>query len=100
MKDKSRKAADDYANEYIKIQNNLTALENRVSERLFFLCKKYPDVPVVMLYFNSKTFYKAKSLGNKYYIETLPVKTRIDYIRIIENHLADLIGKQTEINFK
>ncbi len=97
---KIRKSADDYAKDYKDLNKELLALENRISERLLFLCKQNPDVPVVITCPTAKNFYKAKSLGNKFYIETLPVKTRIDFIRIIEENLAERIGKQTQIEFQ
>ena len=95
-----RKSADDYAKEYKELLNSTRALESRISERLLFLCEQNPEIPVVITCPTAKTYYKAKSLGNKFYIETLPVKTRIDFIRIIETALAERIGKQTQFEFQ
>ncbi len=100
MKKETRKSADDYAKDHKELTDKTIALENRISERLLFLCQQYPDIPVVVTCPTAKSFYKAKSLGNKFYIETLPVKTRIDFIRIIEENLAERIGKQTQIEFQ
>lgn len=91
----SKKSADKLAENYSKIVLAKEELENKISEKLLTLCIKYPEVPVVITCLASGACYRAKSMANKFYIETLPVKTRVDYIRIIENYISSDNFKQS-----
>lgn len=84
----TKKSADKFAENYSKLVSAKEELENKISERLLYLSTRYSDVPVVIICRASGTSYKAKSMANKFYIETLPVKTRVDYIRIIEDYIS------------
>jgi hypothetical protein len=78
------KTSSDYLREYNEAQNEVKRLENEISERLLKLSVMRPNVVILKL--NGVDIY-AKGL-TRYYIDNLPVETRIQYIRIIEEAVA------------
>jgi hypothetical protein len=95
---KKRKCAADYRIDYKSAVDTLAYVESKIRERLYDLASANPEVPI-MTAVNGDTLNKAKSLVNKYYIETLNIETQFYFIELIEKFNADLIGKQLEIDF-
>lgn len=91
------KSSKELRSGYKKAQAKVTSTENDVTNTLLFLSEKYPDAPVQYLSLNREEFYSAKSLNNKFYVETLPVQTRIQYIEMIETYIGETVAKQLKL---
>jgi hypothetical protein len=95
---KKRKSVVDFRIDYKNAVDGLSSIQSKIRERLYDLASANPEVPI-MTAINGDTINKAKSLVNKYYIETLNIETQFYFIELIEKFNADLIGKQFEIEF-
>jgi len=95
---KKRKTAADYRIDHKSASTELKSVEAKIRQRLFELASANPEVPI-MTGVAGETLNKAKSLVNKYYIETLNIETQFYFIDLIEKYNADQIGKQLEIKF-
>jgi hypothetical protein len=92
-----RLTAKDYLNQWNELEKERLALSNKITERLIFLVKKYPNVPVDKI---NGTIILAKQVGSPEYTHWLNSKIRIKYIQVIEKFLADSHPhKQTTIDF-
>jgi hypothetical protein len=83
------KTAQDYMTEYTGLKAGIAALESKISRRLADLCKQHPDIPVARKADLGGTIIHARTIGDPNYINGITVSDRINYIRIIEKHLAD-----------
>jgi hypothetical protein len=97
---KAKITAKDYKKEYNSLLLDIATLKARIIERLHFLCKQNPDVPVARQADLNGTIIKAKSIGDLNYIHQLDIKAQLYYIETIENWIAEQNPvKQTKINF-
>lgn len=97
-KQRNRKTANDYREEYASLQQKLEAIDIRISRRLSELVKKFPDAIIAQ---EGSTMIRAKSLSDERYVATLTVMSRINFIAAIEKWNYEQQGiVQTEINFK
>ena len=91
-----RYSAQDYLKEWNELENKQRALSAKITERLVFLAKKYPNDTYGSY---DDAIVSAKLLG-KNYVNTLSPKIRIELIQAIEKFLADRHPhKQLSINF-
>lgn len=80
-----KKTSQEYRRELNEAQDLVIRLENEINDRLLQLSAIRPNV--VLTKFNGTEIY-AKGL-TKFYIETLPVILRLQYIETIENAIAN-----------
>lgn len=80
----SKKTSSDYLKEYNEAQNEVKRLENEINDRLLKLSVMRPNA--VLAKRNGIDIY-AKGLTS-FYIETLDINTRIQYIKTIEDVIA------------
>ena len=81
------KSALELYSEYKSLKNQIYGLDKRISERLIFLAKKHPESTIGYI---GDTAIKAKTIINfEKFIESYPVKTRINYIASIETWLKE-----------
>lgn len=80
-----KKTSQEYRRELNEAQDLVIRLENEINDRLLQLSVIRPNV--VLTKFNGTEIY-AKGL-TKFYIETLPVIVRLQYIETIENAIAN-----------
>jgi hypothetical protein len=85
----NKKTSSDYLREYREKQNAVKRAENEITERLLFLSQQFPDAPIQYLTVSRDEFYRAKSLNSKFYIDTLAVETRIQYMEMIEKYISE-----------
>lgn len=84
-----KKTSGDFLREYREKQNALIRVDNEITNRLLYLCQQFPDAPVQYLTVNRDDYYRAKSLNNRFFIETLAVETKIQYMEMIEKYVAE-----------
>ena len=84
-----KRTSGDFLREYREKQNALIRVDNEITDRLLFLCQQFPDAPVQYLTVNRDDYYKAKSLNNRFFIETLAVETKIQYMEMIESYIEE-----------
>lgn len=90
-----RKTAKDYRKELDDIKQEKIALENRIRARAKELCKKYPEIWVLL-----SGHCNANKTADFIKSEKLHVVTALSLIEVIEKELADKHPhKQTEITF-
>lgn len=85
----NKKTSSDYLREYREKQNAVKRAENEITDRLLFMAQQFPDAPIQYLSVSSDDFYRAKSLNSKFYIDSLAVETRIQYMEMIEKYIAE-----------
>lgn len=92
-----RKKAIDLNKEFENLHQAMTRFENKVNDRLFSLCQNNPNAPIGNI---ESTIVHAKSLADQKYINCLPIKDKLNFISLIEEHLRSLENiTQTTINF-
>lgn len=96
---KKRKCAADYRSDYKNAVDTLASTKAAISERLYDLASANPEVPI-MTAISGETINKAKSLVNKFYIETMNIETQFYFIELIEKYNSDQVGKQLRIIFE
>lgn len=79
-----KKTSQDYQKEINEAQDKVKRLENEISERLLQLSVMRPNV--VLIKQHGVDVY-ARGL-TRFYIDTLPINTRIQYIERFEEELA------------
>jgi hypothetical protein len=81
------KSAQELYSDYKELQNKLTLLDNKISERVVFLCAKYPEATITTI---SGVDIKANTLNNfDDIIKSYPVERRIMFIENIEEWLKN-----------
>lgn len=91
-----RLTANDYRNQHTNALQHMTAIENRIKERLKELMISYPNVVVDHNYLGSNALLLAGNINiPEYFISDLIV-----FIEIIENHIENQsLHKQTKLKF-
>ena len=93
------KTSKELRKEYNKALNKVSSTGREITDKLLQLSQLYPDAPVKYPSINREEFYTAKSLNNKFYVDTLPVPTRLQYIEMIETYIGETEAKQLTITF-
>lgn len=93
----SRKTSKDLLKEYNEALASVVSVENRITEKLLFLCKKYPEAPIQYNSISREDYYMARSINNRFFIETLPVQTRVQYMEMIETYLSNKVAVQLDL---
>ena len=94
----TRKTSKTLKNEYEDAVNAVRKMENRITEKLLFYSKHYPDAPIQYLSLNRDQYIKASTLiGGRTYVETLPIPTRLQYLEMIEIYIGEKQGIQLNL---
>jgi hypothetical protein len=95
----TKKTAADYRKELNNLQEKKDALSARIAERLYCLCERFPNAEIGSNC--GHTIIKAKSIGNKVYIDRINNYDRLEFLEAIEKWIADQNPvKQTRIKFE
>jgi hypothetical protein len=94
---KDRKTSNDYRKEYRELKNSEKSLDSHLTNRIFELCKKYPEVCSEKM-----TSYHSILDGTEHHAEIskMGIIVKLDFLRSIEDYMnARERVIQTKINF-
>jgi hypothetical protein len=93
---KDRKTSYDYRKEYRELKNSEKSLDSHLTNRIFELCKKHPEL-------RTEELVSYSVLDGEEYraqISKMSINLRIDFLRAIESYLQSKERVvQTKINF-
>jgi len=78
-------------NHYKNLEDKISALKVRISERLLSLCKQFPDAPVKIIIDNNESItIRAKSIDDSKHIDSINTMEQIELIRAIEKYIYEI----------